>query len=129
MATGTIIGGCCGGPPGAAFGGMAGVYFGYRTVHDYQPLVTAVREMHDEERARLVHQVQVRRHGRVVSASRVGIGGGDGERWSKGVGRGGQLFIHLSPVARSGKNVSFTGHPFGNFGLPPVFHRFSYITR
>ena len=84
MATGTIIGGCCGGPPGAALGGMAGVYFGYRTVHDYQPLVTAVREMHDEERARLVHQVQVRRHGRVVSASRVGIGGGNG---SRGVGQ------------------------------------------
>jgi hypothetical protein len=45
----TIGGGVVGGPLGAAGGGLAGVYFGYRNAADYRPLLEVVRNLNDDE--------------------------------------------------------------------------------
>lgn len=46
------------GPPGAFVGGAVGVYMGYQTSDDYQPLIAAIREMTDDEKFEMQRRVQ-----------------------------------------------------------------------
>ncbi|KAK7108988.1 protein C19orf12 homolog [Littorina saxatilis] len=57
-AGGTAVGGIFAGPFGAMAGGMAGSCIGYFYSSDYESLVAVIRNLTDDEKAKIVHKVQ-----------------------------------------------------------------------
>ncbi|XP_067657090.1 protein C19orf12 homolog [Haliotis asinina] len=57
-AGGTIAGGVVGGPVGAMVGGIAGSVIGYCLSDEYQSMIKVLKELTDEDKKRLVNQVQ-----------------------------------------------------------------------
>lgn len=57
-AAGTVVGGACFGPLGAAAGSIGGAVYGYVTVSDYESMIVVLRGMSDENKRQLVARIK-----------------------------------------------------------------------